>query len=156
MVGEQVGQEVGHDVVEHDRDDDLVRAGPGLELADQPADRRPADEAAEHADDHVDHDRQFEAVAEVGGHDGAADELALPADVEQARLVRQRDREPSQDQRHGLHGRLGQRVEHRGQVAIVDGHADRGLLEQHPDRVRVRSSPGTAGCWSTWHSTTDS
>ena len=137
VVGEQVGQEVGHDVVEHDGDDHLVRAGPGLELADQPADRRPAGEAAEHADDHVDHERQVDAVAEVGGHDGATDELALRADVEQARLVRQRDREPSQDQRRGLHAGFGQRVEHRGQVAVVDGRADRGLLEQRRDRVRV-------------------
>ena len=114
-----------------------MRAGPGLELADEPADRRPAGEAAQHADDHVDHRRQADAVAEVGGHDRAADELALPADVEQARLVRQGDREPGQDQRRGLHARLGQRVEHRGQVAVVDGRADRGLAEQRRDGVRV-------------------
>ena len=135
--GEQVGQEVDHDVVEHDRGDHLVRAGPGLELADQPAERRAAHETADHADHGVHEQRQADPVAEVRGDDHAADELALRADVEQARLVGQRDRQTGQDQRRGLDAGLRQRVEDGGQVAVVDRRADRRLLEQRRDRVRV-------------------
>ena len=83
-----------------------------LRLAGDPADRRAADEAAEDADDHVHEERQAQAVAEPGGHDGAADELALAADVEQARLVRQRDGETGEDQRRRADRRLRQRHEH--------------------------------------------
>ena len=43
---EQVGQQVVHHVVEHDRDDHLVRPGPRLEVADQPAQHRAAGEPA--------------------------------------------------------------------------------------------------------------
>ena len=43
--GEEVGQQPGGDVVHHDRHDHLVRAGPGL----QPADDAAPDPAADHA-----------------------------------------------------------------------------------------------------------
>jgi len=84
MAGQQEGQEVVHHVVEHDREDDLVRAGPRLQLAHDPADHRAADEGADDADDGVQHDRQVDRVTEPGRDQRAADPLACCADVEHA------------------------------------------------------------------------
>ena len=125
---EQVGQQVVHDVVEHDRHDDLVRAGPRLEVTDDPAHHRAAGEPADQADDHVDDRRQADREPQVGDHDRAADPLAGGADVEQAGPERQRHREPGQDQRRGLGRSLRERVEDR---------ADRAAVERRGDRVRV-------------------
>ena len=126
---EQVVQQVVHDVVQHDRDDDLVRAGARLEGTDQPAHDGAAREPADQADDGVHHERQADREAQVGRHDRAADPLAGGADVEQAGPERQRDRETGQDQRRGLERRLRERVENR---------PDRAAVERRADRVRVK------------------
>ena len=107
--GEQVGQQAGGDVVHHDRHDHLVRAGPGLEPADDAAPDAAADHPAEHGDQQVEHRRQVQGEPDVRGQDRARDRLALGADVEQAGPEGQPDAEPGADQRRGLGGGLGDR-----------------------------------------------
>ncbi len=82
---EEVDEPQG-DVVEHDRDDDLVRTGLRLEDARDEAPDGPADEACEEREGQVNVDRQ-PGDAEADEHRAhAADEhLPLAADVEQAR-----------------------------------------------------------------------
>src|ERR1017187_2066254 len=77
-----------------------------------------------------------EVAGRAAGGRPAAD-LALAADVEHSRLVRERAREPGQDERRGLDAGLRERVEDRAEVAVVNRRAERRLLEQRRDRVRV-------------------
>src|SRR5262249_59640419 len=82
LAGQQEGQEVVHDVVEHDREDDLVRPGPRLDLAHDPAKYRATDKGADDADHRVQHDGQVDRVTQPGRDERAADPLARRADVE--------------------------------------------------------------------------
>ena len=90
VLRQQVAEQVERDVVEHDRRDDLVGTGAGLEQADQAAADAPADQPGEDADDQVQHDRQVPGEADLAGEDRAARSSGPGADVEQAGPERQR------------------------------------------------------------------
>ena len=61
---QQVGQQVERDVVEHDRDDHLVRARRRLQHARDPGPQRPGDDARDHRHDQVQPGRQVEREAD--------------------------------------------------------------------------------------------
>ncbi len=127
--GQQEGQQVVHDVVEHDREDDLVRPGSRLDLAHDPADRRAADEGADDADDRVQHDRQVDRVTQPGRDESAADPLARRADVEHPGPETYRHRQPGKDQRGGLERGQRQWIEDRRDRTAVEGGRDRPRAE---------------------------
>ena len=83
---EEEVDESQRDVVEHDRDDDLVRTGFRLEDARDEAPDGTADEAGEECEGQVDVDRQpGDAEADEHRAHAADKHLPLAADVEQAR-----------------------------------------------------------------------
>ena len=117
--GQQVGQQPSGDVVHHDRHDHLVRAGSGLQPADDAAPDAAADQPAEHRDEQVDHRRQVPGEADVRGEDGPEDRLALGTDVEQPGPEGQADTEAGADQRRGLGGGLGDRADSRRARPVI-------------------------------------
>ena len=121
--------QVERDVVEHDRDDHLVRAGPGLERTGDARPERPGGEPGDEGDDHVDAPRQVERERHPAGRGGGHQHLPAAADVEHADAEGERDAEAGRDER----GREGERLGERTDAA-----------RRTSARRSCRSSPGTA------------
>ena len=98
------------DGVEHDRGDHLVGAAVGLEDAGQRRRQHPEQPADEQHGRHVQRRRQAQPVADPGGEDGAQQQLALGADVEQPGLHADDDGQAGEDQRRRLLQRAGHGV----------------------------------------------
>jgi hypothetical protein len=98
------------DVVEHQRDDDLVDPEPRSEDARDQAPQRPAGERREDDQHDVDRSGQSrEREPDERARDRSDGDLALAADVEQVGLEPDRDRQPGEDQRGGGDDRLRDR-----------------------------------------------
>ena len=110
VVAERVDQHRGREVVEHDRGDDLVGAGAGLEEARDAAPDGTAQQPGDQGDQQVQAGRQVPGEADVAGADRADDQLALGTDVEQAGAERQGHAEARADQRRRTVERRGDRV----------------------------------------------
>ena len=134
-------QEEQRDVVQHDRHDDLVGAGAGLEDA--------GDEAPEPAADDRADQRERAACSTIGrceleadqaGADRAEDRLALRADVEQAAAERGRDGEAGEDQRRRVGQRLGDRAQRDRPefVPLIAPLSVRRVEDRALEQVRVR------------------
>ena len=130
------------DVVEHDRQDHLVRAGARLEVADQPAPDGRGQHAGQDRQGQVDRPGQVELVADPAGRRAGEQHLPAAADVEQRGPERQAHAQPGRDQRPGELQRLGQRPDLGGEVqrraALAAGVEDRPAEQRRvgaPDRV---------------------
>ena len=103
--------QVEGDVVEHDRHDHLVRAGPRLERAGDAGPQRAGDEPGDEGDDHVEAPRQIERERHPPCRGGCHQHLAAAADVEHADAERQRHAQAGRDQRGREGQRLGERTD---------------------------------------------
>ncbi len=116
--------DAGDDVVEHDRRDHLVDPAVGLEDTDEPAHEGPDADADDHAEQGAAEPEPAAHVGDPGAEDGAGDELALAADVEQADAQREDDGEPGEHEGRGL-------LQGAGQGAVGDqGLAQQGLVRE--------------------------
>jgi hypothetical protein len=90
--------EVEGDVVEHDREDDLMCAGLRLEEADQIAPQPAREQTREDGQRNRDPTGGRQHDADGAARQGAHDRLALSTDVEQAGAEWDRDREARENQ----------------------------------------------------------
>nr|WP_262927644.1 hypothetical protein [Microbacterium sp. NIBRBAC000506063] len=121
-----------------------MRAGEGLQEADDARPDRRSDDAEQHGHDQVEHDRQLELEARPAGEAGAHQDLPLTTDVEQSDAEAQRDAEARRDQGAREAQRLGEGLETRRERrlrAVVDGSAEQ-TREEVADDVADRREGG--------------
>ena len=105
------GEQEHRRVVEHDRGDDLVGAGARFQVAGNESIRRATDRTREHRERHRDDRRRGrERRARHRRGEGADEELTGDADVEEAGLEAETDREAAEHQRRGGDKRVGDRA----------------------------------------------
>ena len=102
--------EVERDVVEHDREDHLVRAGAGLQHTDDATPDRTARDACGERERQLEEHRQVEVERQERRGRARDQHLAAAADVEEAHAEGQRDAEAGGDERRGESERVRRAV----------------------------------------------
>ena len=131
LLGERVEDQVEADVVEHDRDDHLVRPGARLQQARETGPQGRGEHAGQDGDGQVQRGRQVDVDADPARRGTGQEHLAAATDVEHAGAEGQAHPEAGRDQRAGELQGLGERADRRREgvgPAVVDRAAEQGAV----------------------------